>query len=146
MFEYQIRPVEVGDHQKVIDLLQAISEYSPDDEMLDEVWQAFIAQPHLIAMVAVASADEGLQSVIGYGSVCLEVKIRGGAMGHIEDVVVDARFHGQGVGSAIVDCLIAEATFAGCYKISLECRAEKESFYARLGFQTTGQAMSKLMV
>ncbi len=146
MLEYHIRSVEKNDHQQVIALLQSISEYSPDTVMCNEIWKTFIKQQHLIAVVAVAKMNMDACNVIGYGSVCMEFKIRGGTMGHIEDVVVDASYHGHGIGSAIVKHLVVSAKAAGCYKVSLECRAEKVPFYAQLGFQSTGQAMSSLLI
>lgn len=63
--------------------------------------------------------------------------VRGGASaGHIEDVVVDARFRGTGLGRRMVDTLTDEARRRGCYKVILDCAEVNVPFYERCGYVT----------
>ncbi|GAB0496816.1 hypothetical protein MMPV_008137 [Pyropia vietnamensis] len=63
--------------------------------------------------------------------------IRGGAsVGHIEDVVVDARFRGKGLGRRMMDALTDEARRRGCYKVILDCAESNVPFYERCGYAT----------
>lgn len=143
MTGYSIRPVQHADHVAVVALLQDISVFMPGVDALAQAFDRFQQQPHVVGLVAVTPDADG-ERVVGYGSLCLEVKIRGGSMGHIEEIVVAADFRGNGVGRAIVNALIERGKASGAYKVALECRPDKEGFYCSLGFQATGTAMSRL--
>lgn len=144
MTAYQIRAVGRADLEAVVDLLQEISAFAPAADQLDAVWAAFDGQAHVYGLVAVSTA--GMPgTVVGFGSLCVETKIRGGAMGHIEDIVVAPACRGQGIGRAMVEALIEVARQKGCYKVALECRDDKKGFYASLGFGHTGCAMSMII-
>ena len=41
------KPVKIQDYQKVIDMLQSISDFIPRDEDINDVWEAFISQDNL---------------------------------------------------------------------------------------------------
>ncbi len=61
----------------------------------------------------------------------------------IENVVVDQRHRGKGIGEALITRAIKEARGAGCYKVSLtsnKFRKEAHRFYERLGFGRTHEA------
>lgn len=140
----RVRKIEEADHRTVIDLLQDISKHVPDAAALGGIWSAFQAQPHVVGMVAVTE-EHGAERVIGYGSLCVDIKIRGGSIGHIEDIVVAPNFRGRGVGSLVVRSLMALASERKCYKVALECRDEKKAFYAQMGFVHSGCGMSLLL-
>ena len=42
---------------------------------------------------------------MGYGSIVIETKIRGGKMGHVEDIVSHSLFRKKGIGKAVVDSI-----------------------------------------
>lgn len=65
----------------------------------------------------------------------------GGLVGHIEDVAVHKDFQGQGVGSLLMERLVAEGTALGCYKLILDCAPELVPFYTRFGFAEYEQNM-----
>lgn len=140
----RIRNIAKADHPLVIQMLQDISSYYPDEADFETIWATFNAQPHVHGLVAVAE-DTDFERLIGYGALCVDMKIRGGAIGHIEDVVVAPDFRGKGLGKMIVRALVALAGDLGCYKVSLECREERKDFYAEIGFVGTGCAMSLLL-
>ena len=71
--------------------------------------------------------------VIGTASLYLLEKIDCIA-GQIEDVVIDEKFRGKGIGSSLVKILIEKAKKANCYKVMLNCKKENKGFYDRLGF------------
>lgn len=61
--------------------------------------------------------------------------------GFMEDVFVDESLRGQGIGTEIVNYLIAEAKRQGCYKLICTSRHEKpkvHGLYKRLGFMDHG--------
>jgi len=140
---FLIRKAEFSDMETIYRLLQELSHYLPAPEMYQSIWSDFIGQRSVTALVAESDESENPR-VVGFGSLCTEMKIRGGVMGHIEDIVVDTSFQRAGIGRLIVESLLAQAELAGCYKVSLECREDKKIFYQKLGFKHTGKAMSIL--
>jgi GNAT superfamily N-acetyltransferase len=103
-----------------------------------------------------ASATVTLQSILGMPGRFLLVAERAGAMvgtadvlivpnlthagrpwAIVENVVVDERARGSGVGTALLDGTFELARETGCYMLqllSLNHRAEAHAFYRRLGF------------
>lgn len=79
--------------------------------------------------------------MVGYGSVVIEEKIRGGKIGHIEDVVSHSLFRKQGLARAVVGALFNIAKANGCYKIALQCKEHNVGFYEKCGFEVSGVAM-----
>ncbi|HWO93342.1 MAG TPA: GNAT family N-acetyltransferase [Dehalococcoidia bacterium] len=65
---------------------------------------------------------------------------------NVENVVVDEHARGLGVGSALLDEAVGRAQAAGCYKISLTSRVEREAahrFYEARGFQARHRGYSR---
>ena len=58
-----------------------------------------------------------------------------GKVGHIEDVVTDEKFQGQGIGKKIIHALLEEAKKRGCYKTILDCDDKVIPFYEKIGFE-----------
>lgn len=140
----RVRAVCQSDFRQVVTLLQELSVYAPPEEEMGATWQTFLAQSHVYGVVAVTGASAN-EVVIGYGSLCVDLKIRGGAIGHIEDIVVSPEFRRQGVGNKIIQALVDLARQHKCYKVALECRDDKVPFYRQLGFEHSGCAMSLLL-
>lgn len=62
--------------------------------------------------------------------------------GFMEDVMVDESLRGQGMGSEIVNALVAEAKKRNCYKIiatSRYSRPKVHELYQHLGWQDHGK-------
>lgn len=57
-----------------------------------------------------------------------------GSVGHIEDVVVDGKCRGHGVGKMLIDHLVNMAIKKGCYKVTLDCSEKNVPFYEKCGF------------
>jgi glucosamine-phosphate N-acetyltransferase len=79
--------------------------------------------------------DTESQKIIGTGTVFIEQKfIRGGqCVGHIEDIVVDNSFRGQGFGKLLIETLIQICKDNNCYKVLLDCSPENTEFYKKVG-------------
>ncbi|MFH1383266.1 MAG: GNAT family N-acetyltransferase [Chloroflexota bacterium] len=63
----------------------------------------------------------------------------------VENVVVDHRYQGQGLGKKLMDYAVEQASKAGCYKISLSSnikRHEAHEFYRSLGFTISAHSFS----
>ncbi|CDF82971.1 N-acetyltransferase family protein [Pseudomonas sp. QL9] len=63
----------------------------------------------------------------------------------LEDMVVDSRARGQGVGQALIRRAVEQAREWGCYKLALSSHLQREAahrFYAAMGFSAHGVSLS----
>lgn len=58
-----------------------------------------------------------------------------GTAGHIEDLVIDEKFRGKGIGQFLLHTVIEEAKEHNCYKVILNCFEKTASFYEPFGFK-----------
>ena len=138
--DIEIKTLERKDMNKVVDLVKRISPYSPSKEMYDDIWLKFKKQNNVYPIVA---TNKSL--VLGYGTLSTEFKIRGGKVGHIEDIVVDQNYERIGLGKKILDALYEIAKRENCLKIMLQCTNYNTEFYKKCGFIINGMAMQKFI-
>ena len=120
----EIKKLERKYMNQVIDLVKRISPYSPSIEMYDDIWFKFNQQNNVYPIIAI---NDGL--VLGYGTLSTEFKIRGGKIGHIEDIVIDQNYERKGLGKKILDALYEIAKTENCLKIMLQCTNTNTKFY-----------------
>lgn len=135
-----IKPVERAQLLDVHLLLQDVSTYLPGSSSHDLIWRSFCEQENVHGWVMLIE-----NRVIGYGSIVLEHKIRGGRAGHIEDIVIDKEYRKLGLGQFLVNFILEFATSAGCYKVSLQCATSNQGFYRSIGFEQSGLAMQRFL-
>lgn len=121
-------------------LLQEISIYLPPEESYDDIWESFTNQSNVYPVIA--TRDE---IVVGYGSISIETKIRGGKIGHIEDVVCKSSVRHSGIGRLIIDALYEIAKENNCYKVALHCQHHSVKFYEKCGYIVNGSAMQRVV-
>ena len=131
-----IRAVKQNDMDAVIELLQLISEFKPSKPDFLSIWNSFCEQSQVHSLVAVMD-----NQIVGFGSIIIETKIRGGKMGNIEDIVSHSLFHKKGIGKAVVDALFNIAKENGCYKVALQCKEHNVKFYEKCNYEISGVAM-----
>ena len=136
----EFRAVARQDMADVFDLLRTISPFVPAPEIYDEIWTDFHRQENLIAIVVDV---EGITA--GYGVILIEQKIRGGKVGHIEDIVMHPQHRGTGLGRELVEALAKEALNLGCYKVALHCQPHNVAFYEKCGFSGSGNSMQRFL-
>ena len=136
----KIEPIRREHMGEVINLLQSMSAFQPPKEAYDEIWASFSAQAHVFSVVALID-----NIVVGYGSVVIENKIRGGKMGHVEDIVSSPTQRKKGIGKAIVNALYEIAKQHGCYKVALQCQEHNVAFYERCDYKGSGSAMQRFI-
>ena len=100
----------------------------------------FNQQNNVYPIIAI---NDGL--VLGYGTLSTEFKIRGGKIGHIEDIVIDQNYERKGLGKKILDALYEIAKTENCLKIMLQCTNTNTKFYEKCGFIINGLAMQKFI-
>lgn len=131
-----VRPFVPDDIAPVVELLQDVSAFRPAPDSVAELVRCFAQQADCYACVA---AHDG--EVVGFGSLFILNRVRGGRSGVIEDMVVADALRGRGVGRKVLTRLLEEARARGCFKVSLEASISAEPFYKAAGLQVAGQVM-----
>ena len=140
MIVFKHAPMKRIHFEVVVSLLQEISIFEPSPEIYDEIWTSFSSQPNSFPTVALSEGE-----VVGFASLLVERKVRGGKMGHIEDVVSHPDFRGLGVGRFLISELVDLASTLGCYKVALHCHTQSVGFYEKCGFHPNGNSMQKFL-
>lgn len=86
------------------------------------------------AVMVVAQDDD---AIIGMATLYIVVKV-GKRVGYVEDVVVDSRYRGQGLGKKIMEEIIAEARNRKLTDLFLTSNAARDAannLYQKLGFE-----------
>jgi GNAT superfamily N-acetyltransferase len=116
--------------------LRSKASWGYSDAFMDACRAELTLTPEKMAAWQVWVAEEG--DVIA-GMVVLRLE---GATAELEDLFVDPAFQKTGVGSALLDVLIAACRAAGATTVGLDADPNAESIYARLGFHTVGRSPS----
>jgi len=83
----------------------------------------------------VARDDDG--TIVGVSTLAT-FRIPTGLRAWIEDVIVDERVNGKGIGSALTNAMLAHARSQGCTTVDLTSRPSREAanhMYKKLGFE-----------
>ena len=127
-------------------LLAVLSQLSPQDpplssqsESIGKSWQEILTQPKRELLVAEVGGR-----VAGTVDWYLTPNLTHGGRPYItiENFVVDSAHRRRGVGTALLNAVVAEATRAGCYKIQLQSdikRGEAHRVYEAAGFKPSAQ-------
>ncbi|QWD04226.1 GNAT family N-acetyltransferase [Polynucleobacter paneuropaeus] len=137
-----IKSLEKIDMPQVISLLKKnLSNFSPSISEYDDIWSRYSTQENVYSVVALLG-----DAIVGYGTVVIEEKIRGGAIAHIEDICTSSDFRHCGVGSSIMDKLLEIAKQHKCYKLVLSCKKDNLGFYSHNGYKQDGISMSQFIL
>lgn len=74
--------------------------------------------------------------IVGTIKILMERKLysSNSIVGHIEDVVIDDKYRGLGLGKKLVDHAVKLCEKWGCYKVKLYCDEKNVGFYEKNGF------------
>lgn len=146
--KYQIRKLDITDKNKgFIELLQQLSVCdSVSDKQFEDRFQELSSygSDHVVCVIE----DKQSGKIIATGSIFIEKKFlrNCGKVGHIEDVVVDARARGMNLGKKVIEYLTDYGQAMGCYKVILDCSSENTGFYEKCGLMQKGICMGKYFV
>ena len=137
---FNVSPLQVADyHRGFLQLLEQLTTVDTESFSIE----SFASQMSKVnSEVYVIRQDD---KVIATAALLIEHKFihGGGSIGHIEDVVVDRNYRGNGLGRIIIDYLTARAEEKGCYKVILDCGEHNVPFYKNCGFTQNGVEMRK---
>jgi GNAT superfamily N-acetyltransferase len=138
-----VRRARPGDASHVYALVEQLG-YHPDHRGFDETFAQVVRHPEAAVYVAV----EGLR-VIGYLAMSQRPQIRlGGRAACIDELVVDERRRGDGIGAALLDAAISYARGLGCKRVDLNTARARQSyhrgFYVAHGFTEVDSAVLRM--
>lgn len=138
----EIRPTIPSDFESISHLIRQLMPWSDlDPAELLPVFKAALSAPHPVYLSAV-EADE----IIGFGSMAVRFCLwSGGPMAFVDELVVDARHRGRGIGSRLMEALILAARDRGCRHLELDTirqRREACRFYRERGFENRADLFS----
>ena len=120
--EYTIRPAEITDGPKIIELIKdlAVFEKAADEMVLtleELIEDGFGSNPLFHCFVAEMKSTE---EVVGIALTYLRYSTWKGKALHLEDLIVKDAFRGQGIGSALLDHIIHYGASLGVRRIGWE--------------------------
>jgi GNAT superfamily N-acetyltransferase len=139
--QFAIRPLQKNDMKQVVTLLKEnMSAFEPDMAEYEAIWTRYNSQQNMHGFVAVV---DGV--IAGYASIFIEIKIRGGHVGHIEDIVTTAAHRRQGIGTKLLQTLLQVAKETSCYKVSGAIQPYNMKFYNSAGYRADGISISQMV-
>jgi GNAT superfamily N-acetyltransferase len=137
-----VRDASLDDLEDVLrllnqDAIREVVEVYGDLTPYREAMAEILAAPHSTVLVAevggevVATAQVSWQRRMMYGA---------GLVCQIESVRVDSRRRGEGIGSGLIEWIVADARRRGCARAELTSnakRTEARRFYEQLGFEAS---------
>ena len=123
-FFLKIRNLNRNDFDQVINLLVTSFSHRYDHPLINEN----LNNPNTICLVAEIDNE-----IIGVASLHIIEKLTR-KMGLIEDVAVDLKYRGNGIGKKLIQKLIVESKKQGCDKTVLNSTENNVPFYEKIGF------------
>ena len=134
LINYNYKNIEVFK----IKYLNLLKQLSIVDNLSNELFLYNIKKINNMGNIIIGITDElNDYQIVCSGTIIIEPKIiRGGKnVGHIEDIVVDEKFRGQGIAQILLNKLIEFGKENNCYKLILDCSDKNIKVYEKNGFE-----------
>ncbi len=108
-------------------------------------WLIFINNLNASPQQIIVAVDKETEKIVASGTMLIQQKIihNMGKVAHIEDVVVDSKFRGKGLGKELIRYLQDIAISQSVYKTTLYCFEKNVEFYEKCGFEKKGPYMAQ---
>ena len=116
--------------------MQDVSSFLPDRSIEDNFLTDVMSQDSFFPCVADLNGE-----TVGFGSIFIFQRIRGGKVGQIEDLVVRRDLRSLGIGNYLLENLLSKAWGLDCHKVSLQASPDSEVFYLNNGFVSAGKSL-----
>jgi GNAT superfamily N-acetyltransferase len=141
----QIRKATLEDREAVIELLRTLlipaGEVSESWRDEAQIFRLLVENPELGSILIAEENGE----IAGITTLSYPTALRCcGPYSCIEENIVDERYRGRGIGGALLEAAIAEATARGCDELQVNAPSEKGyPLYLRHGFKDHGKIQVK---
>ncbi len=137
-----VRCARAEDEDDAMRLLAVLfGDRTPDWTGCRRAFQSLLDSPRGVILIA---DDAG--AVAGLISMSFNLAIRYGSdYAQIEELIVDNRYRGQGLGGLLVNAAIETARRQGSEEIGLYAREHNRPFYEHLGFAYAGPEMRQAL-
>lgn len=145
-----IRPAERADVPAIVRMLADDFLGKDRERVTDPLPQSYYDAFERVATsgnlhMVVATDTSG--AIVGSLQLCIlpGLSSQGATRALIEDVRVDGKLRGQGVGEVLIRWAISEAKNRGCYLVELltsRARVDAQRFYVKLGFAESHAGMT----
>lgn len=145
MKDFQIRLCTEDDYESVVELLKQLwPTMQFNDETLQIVYKNALQSDKQILIVGLIDGK-----VIGFCSLTIKNNLwQAGNLGHVDELIVDKDFRGQGIGKKLMDEITTIARGYTCKRIELDSgfhRKEAHQFYENLGYENRAYVFSKII-
>jgi len=137
----KVRAARASDADAVFGLLGQLSQsYALERDAFDVTFASFVADDSYASLL-VAEDAEGV--VRGYAlTTVTRLLYTNGHSAQLQELVVDAEVHGQGIGSALLEATENECKSHGVRQLTVPSR-RAAGFYERLGYRSTADFLKR---
>jgi GNAT superfamily N-acetyltransferase len=139
----KIQPCRRNDFTAVFHLLrQPWPNKDLDMAALQKVFERVLDSDSQVYLCAIDDED-----VVGFALLTIKNNLWQAAnLGHIDELIVDEKYRGSGLGTVLLNEIVAQARQRGCARVELDSafhRKKAHQFYERHGFENRGYLFSK---
>jgi glucosamine-phosphate N-acetyltransferase len=143
MSEILIRPVVLSDFDDILSLLKQLWPKNQFDfETTKVLFNRNLKSDYKQIICAVHDSK-----IIGYCSMSIKNSLwQQGLLGNVDELVVDEKYRGKGIGKKLMDSITNIAVQIDCKKIELDSglhRKDSHEFYKKIGFEIRAYLFSK---
>ncbi len=137
----KIRKVEIKDLNSLLNLLYQLSPKTKRDKEIDRKEPSNTLKKIITDENYYTCIYQEKGKILGTGTLLRQLNLSHGTRpyGHIENIVVDKKARGKGIGKIIVNHLIEKAEQKNCYKVILNCKKELIPFYKKCRMKKSGE-------
>lgn len=138
-----IRELELSDINETSGLIKCLEALSPGPYSIKDLIAAEKDRHFSGCCWTFVATGPASGNIYGCVGLTRERKLihNGGIVLRLEDLCVNPRVQGNGIGKALVKHVIQYASYLKGYKLILNCKPELRGFYEILGFSSSGEAM-----
>ncbi len=131
---FDVRKARNSDVEMLTRFYKANSSYYFSElEQFQEHLALFLAQDKKISLVAVHSESD--YAIVGFASIDLIVRPRGGMLGYLGEVLVDQSKRRLGLARQLIAASLHHSAIVGCHRVILHCEPKLKDLYGSFGFQ-----------
>jgi ribosomal protein S18 acetylase RimI-like enzyme len=142
---FEIKCCRRRDFRAVLELLRQLWPHKNlDRAALRKVYERGLKSHSQVYLCATDGED-----VLGFASLTIKNNLwQAGNLGHVDELVVDEKHRGCGLGTQLLDKITRQASQRGCARVELESafhRKDAHNFYERHDFESRGYLFSKAL-